>query len=110
VSIHIGDIVAEWPDAMWGIFAVVLARPLMVTLLAPVSALLGRPLSRTWQQAITLAGMRGALSMALVLSLPDGFPAKPLLVSMVFSVVLFTVVIQGSLLEPLLRRLGLTDV
>src|SRR5215470_14795402 len=28
VSIHIGDIVAEWPDAMWGIFAVVLARPL----------------------------------------------------------------------------------
>jgi len=108
VSIHIGDIFAEWPDALWGVLAVIIARPLMVRLLAPVSALLGRPLSNTWQNAITLAGMRGALSMALVLSLPDNFMDKSLLVSMVFSVVLFTVVIQGSLLEPLLRMMGLT--
>jgi CPA1 family monovalent cation:H+ antiporter len=108
-SIHIGDIVAEWPDAVWGILAVIIGRPLMVRVLAPVSALLGRPVSKTWQSAITLAGMRGALSMALVLSLPDDFPNKPLLVSMVFSVVLFTVVVQGSLLEPLLRMMGLTD-
>ena len=107
-SIHVRDILAEWPDAIWGILAVVIARPLMVRLLAPVSALLGRPLSRTWQNAITLAGMRGALSMALVLSLPDDFPGKSLLVSMVFSVVLFTIVIQGSLLDPLLRMMGLT--
>jgi CPA1 family monovalent cation:H+ antiporter len=108
-SIHVRDIVGEWPDAMWGIIAIVIGRPLMVRLLAPVSALLGRPLSTAWQNAITLAGMRGALSMALVLSLPDDFPNKSLLVSMVFSVVLFTIVVQGSLLEPLLRAMGLTD-
>lgn len=107
-SIHIRDIISAWPDAMWGILAIVIGRPLMVRLLAPVSALLGRPLSVTWQNAITLAGMRGALSMALVLSLPDDFPNKPLLVSMVFSVVLFTIVVQGSLLEPMLRAMGLT--
>ena len=71
-------------------------------------ALLGRPLSSTWQNAITLAGIRGALSMALVLSLPDDFPSRSLLISMVFSVVLFTVVVQGSLLEPLLRVMRLT--
>jgi CPA1 family monovalent cation:H+ antiporter len=108
-SIHIRDIVGEWPDAMWGVIAIVIGRPLMVRLLAPVSALLGRPLSTSWQNAITLAGMRGALSMALVLSLPDDFPNKSLLVSMVFSVVLFTIVVQGSLLEPLLRAMGLTN-
>ena len=108
-SIHIRDIVGEWPDAMWGIIAIVIGRPLMVRLLAPVSALLGRPLPTTWQNAITLAGMRGALSMALVLSLPDDFQNKSLLVSMVFSVVLFTIVVQGSLLEPILRAMGLTN-
>jgi CPA1 family monovalent cation:H+ antiporter len=107
-SINMRDIIAEWPDAMWGIVAVVVSRPLIVRILAPISGMLGRPLSQTWQNAITLAGMRGALSMALVLSLPDGFPDKSLLVSMVFSVVLFTVVVQGSLLEPLLRMMGLT--
>jgi len=109
-SIHISDIVRAWPYAMWGILAVVIGRPLMVRLLAPASALLGRPLSSTWQHAITAAGMRGALSMALVLSLPDDFPSKSLLVSMVFSVVVFTIVVQGSLLDPLLRLMGLTNV
>jgi CPA1 family monovalent cation:H+ antiporter len=107
-SIHIREILAEWPDALVGIAAVLIGRLLIVRGLAPVSALLGRRLSSTWQNAIALAGMRGALSMALVLSLPDDFPSRPLLISMVFSVVLFTVVVQGSLLEPLLRFMGLT--
>ena len=108
-SIHIRDILAQWPDAVIGVAAVVLGRLLIVRALAPFSALLGRPLSSKWQNAITLAGIRGALSMALVLSLPDDFPERSLLVSMVFSVVLFTVVVQGSLLEPLLRAMGLTE-
>ena len=30
-------------------------------------------------------------------------------ISMVFSVVLFTIVVQGSLLEPILRAMGLTN-
>ena len=107
-SIHISEILAEWPDAAIGLVAVLLGRVIIVRSLAPFSALLGRPLSSTWQNAITLAGIRGALSMALVLSLPDDFPSRSLLISMVFSVVLFTVVVQGSLLEPLLRVMRLT--
>ncbi|MBV8170704.1 MAG: sodium:proton antiporter [Candidatus Eremiobacteraeota bacterium] len=106
-SIDLREIEFGWRDAVWAIVAVILGRVLVVRGLAPVSGWMGRPLSRTWQNAIALAGMRGALSMALVLSLPDTFPDKPLLISMVFSVVLFTVVIQGALLEPLLRMMGL---
>ena len=106
-SIHIREILAEWPDAAIGIVAVLLGRVIIVRSLAPFSALLGRRLSPTWQNAIALAGIRGALSMALVLSLPDDFPGRSLLISMVFSVVLFTVVVQGSLLAPLLRAMGL---
>lgn len=108
-SVKIGDIFAQWPYAFAGIAAVVIGRPITVSALAPVSALLGRPLSRRWQNAITLAGMRGALSVALVLSLPHDYPSRELLVAMVFAVVLFTVVVQGTLLEPLLRAMGLIE-
>lgn len=107
VSIHMADIAAIWPAALLGIAAVMLGRPLIVHLLAPVSALLGRPLKPSWKNAIALAGMRGALSMALALSLPVGYPDRALLVAMVFAVVLFTIVVQGALLEPLLRGMGL---
>ncbi len=106
-SIHMGQIIAEWPDAIFGLAAVLISRPLIVRGLAPVSKLLGRPISSAWQSAITLAGIRGALSMALVLSLPDDYPGRSLLISMVFSVVLFTIVVQGALLEPVFRMLGL---
>ncbi|HME80585.1 MAG TPA: sodium:proton antiporter [Candidatus Eremiobacteraceae bacterium] len=106
-SIDLGALVAAWPYAIWAIAAVLIGRPVIVYGLAPVSALLGRPLPQSWLHAITLSGMRGALSMALVLSLPAGFPDRALLVPMVFSVVLFTIIVQGIALEPLLKRLSL---
>ena len=106
-SIDLGALVAAWPYAIWAIAAVIIGRPVIVYGLAPVSALLGRPIPRPWQHAVALSGMRGALSMALVLSLPSGFPDRALLVPMVFSVVLFTIIVQGIALEPLLKRLNL---
>ncbi len=109
LSIHVGDFVANWPYVLLGVAAVLISRPVMVRALAPFSALLGRPLASHWQNAIAAAGMRGALSMALVLSLPEDFPSRSLLVSMVFAVVLFTIVVQGVLLEPLLRAMGLIE-
>jgi monovalent cation:H+ antiporter, CPA1 family len=109
LSIHVGDFVAEWPYVLLGVASVLISRPVMVRALAPFSALLGCPLTSRWQNAIAAAGMRGALSMALVLSLPEDFPSRSLLVSMVFAVVLFTVVVQGVLLEPLLRAMGLIE-
>ena len=48
-------------------------------------------------------GLHGALSLALALSLPHG-PARALLLSTTFVVVLFSVVVQGLTFPALVRR------
>lgn len=51
-----------------------------------------------------LAGMRGALPLALALSLPDAVPFRPQIIDATFAVVLFTIVVQGAPLELILSR------
>jgi monovalent cation:H+ antiporter, CPA1 family len=52
-----------------------------------------------------LAGMRGALPLALALSLPDTLRFRPQIVDATYAVVLVTIVVQGAPLEVVLRRL-----
>lgn len=60
-----------------------------------------------WRCTVVLAGMRGGLSLALALALPHDLPYREQIVDAVFGVVLFTLVVQGLTLEPLLARLKL---
>ena len=53
------------------------------------------------------AGMRGAVSLAASLALPQSFPHRDLLVFLTFAVIVATLVGQGLTLPPLIRRLGL---
>ena len=52
-----------------------------------------------------LAGMRGALPLALALSLPDTLPFRPQIIDATFAVVLVTIVVQGAPLEVVLKRM-----
>ena len=56
--------------------------------------------------AIFLAGMRGGLPLALALALPETLPGRAIIVDGFFATVLATLVIQGILLEPILRRIS----
>jgi CPA1 family monovalent cation:H+ antiporter len=62
--------------------------------------------SWVWRVTVVFAGMRGALSLALALALPQTLPYRTEIIEAVFGVVLFTLVVQGIALEPLLERLG----
>jgi CPA1 family monovalent cation:H+ antiporter len=55
------------------------------------------------------AGMRGAVSLAAALALPDNFPQRDLVVFITFAVIFATLVLQGLTLAPLIRVLGVTD-
>src|SRR5665811_675666 len=73
------------------------------------SALLRRTRERipwAWSVILTWGGLRGALPMVLVLSLPKGFAHRDLLVSMTFGVVIISILVHGLTMSPLLRRLG----
>ena len=59
-----------------------------------------------WRVTVVFAGLRGGLSLALALALPASLPYRAEIIDAVFGVVLFTLVVQGIALEPLLRRLG----
>ena len=53
---------------------------------------------------LTWAGVRGGISVALALALPDG-SAKPAVLVATYGVVLFSIVVQGSTLAALARRM-----
>ena len=52
---------------------------------------------------MTWAGLRGALSVALALSLPTG-PARNLIVTATYLIAIFSILVQATTVEPLARR------
>lgn len=68
------------------------------------------PLPKRWLPVLTWGGLRGALALAIVLSVPPALLSAGMgeeLVAMTFGVILFSLVGQGLTIYPLLRRLGL---
>ena len=68
----------------------------------PGSEAIGMP----FQTVMYWGGLRGAIALAIVLSLPD-FGYKDTLISLVMGAVLFTLVVQGLSIELLVKFLGL---
>ena len=65
-----------------------------------------------WSHPTVLAwaGMRGVVSLAAALALPAGFPGRDIIVFLAFYAILATLVLQGTTLGPLIRRLGLSEL
>jgi CPA1 family monovalent cation:H+ antiporter len=59
----------------------------------------------TWQHVMVVGNIKGALSMAAVLALPDSVPYKSRLIAIVFGVTFITLVTQALPLPHLLRWL-----
>jgi CPA1 family monovalent cation:H+ antiporter len=96
-----------------GLWAPVLVAVALVTLgraaaIYPLCALFSRsPLKvdMRHQHVLFWGGLRGALALALSLSLPEELPRRDLIVVITFAVVAFSVFAQGLTITPLLRRL-----
>ncbi|MEM8631137.1 MAG: sodium:proton antiporter [Pseudomonadota bacterium] len=54
---------------------------------------------------MTWGGLKGGVSVALVLSMPDS-EWKPIMLACTYMVVIFTIVVQGLTVAPLARKLG----
>lgn len=59
------------------------------------------------QTVIWWGGLRGSVSIALVLSLPAVLPQRQEMIATVFGVVLFTLLFQGLTIKPMLEKFGL---
>ncbi|MEO8575007.1 MAG: Na+/H+ antiporter [Pyrinomonadaceae bacterium] len=65
------------------------------------------PIPFSYQHVLFWGGLRGAISLALALSLPLALPQRDLLRTMTFGVVLFTLLAQGTTMQYLMRWLGI---
>ncbi len=61
----------------------------------------------SWVHVIFWGGLRGSIPIALALGLPLALSGRDDLISIVFGVVLFSLIVQGLTVPLLLRRLGL---
>jgi len=67
------------------------------------------PIPWRWLHVLNWTGLRGAIALALALSLPAALgPQRDLVRVMTFGVVLFTLLVQSTTMKPLLRRLGIS--
>jgi CPA1 family monovalent cation:H+ antiporter len=89
------------------VVAVLISRAVVVYGLSWLFSLGRGRIRRSWQHVLFWGGLRGAISLALALGLPATLPNRDVLLSMTFGVLLFTLMVQGTTIQFLLKRLGL---
>ncbi|SAL22031.1 Na+/H+ antiporter membrane protein [Caballeronia terrestris] len=79
---------------------------------ATYARLTGRGAKRAdWRSAtiVSWAGMRGVVTLAVALSLPEEMPGRDLILFAAFAVILVTVLLQGTTIGPLIRVVNPPD-
>jgi Na+:H+ antiporter len=93
----------------WGVAAVLIGRALVVYGLLGGSSLVAHRLGiaprmpLSWLHVMNWTGLRGAVAIALALSLPADISDRTLLQGTTFGIVLFTVLVQGATAERVMR-------
>ena len=96
----------------WGVVAVLVGRAIVIYgLLGGVARLeeragIGPALPLSWLHVMNWTGLRGAVATVLALSIPVGTPERGLLQGIVFGIVLFTLIVQGTTAERVVRWAG----
>ncbi|WP_211184556.1 cation:proton antiporter [Paenibacillus lemnae] len=98
------DFMDKWGLIAAAIVVVVAARTL--ALYTSLSWL--KDFSGTWKMILNWGGLKGSLSIALALSLPSSFEGREDVLVLTFSVVLFSLLVQGLSIKPLVLKLGLS--
>jgi NhaP-type Na+/H+ or K+/H+ antiporter/uncharacterized protein YaaQ len=108
LAIDLNELIANWQAIGWAILAVLLARAVAIY----GFSLFGREILTKWKHILYWGGLRGAIALALALSLPvqGAFAAERAhLQAMAFGVVLFTLLVQGFSMDWLTRRLKIVE-
>lgn len=99
------DFTDKWLLIVASILIVLAGRTL--ALYASLSFLKNFPAS--WKVVLNWGGLKGSLSIALALSLPASFEGREDILVLTFSIVLFSLLVQGLTIKPLVKKLKLTQ-
>ena len=109
MRVNLGELLASSNILPWVILGMLLSRAIVIYGMIPLSNKLpGRQItSRAYQTVMYWGGLRGAIALAIVLSIP-AFEYSELFIALVMGAVLFTLLVQGLSIEWLVARLGLS--
>jgi CPA1 family monovalent cation:H+ antiporter len=79
--------------------AIFAGRVFSVYPIVALAKLLGERIPESWTKVLAMAGLRGAVSVTLALSLPATFPFRETIVTLIFGVALVSLIPQGELLR-----------
>jgi CPA1 family monovalent cation:H+ antiporter len=106
MQVNLTILLSSWKPIAWAILAILAARLVVVYGLSWLVNRFSEPVPLRWQHVIHWSGLRGAISLALVLSLPAAMgDDRDILQVMAFGVVLFTLLVQSSSMSPLIHWL-----
>jgi CPA1 family monovalent cation:H+ antiporter len=108
-EVHVDALLASAKPILVALAVVVAGRACVVSLVGLVLRATAERIPMSWTAVLTWGGLRGSLSMVLVLGLPADFAHRELLITMTFGVVVLSILLQGLSMAPLLRWLGLTS-
>jgi CPA1 family monovalent cation:H+ antiporter len=101
------SMILNWPIMLLAIGAVLVARAVVIYLFSSWN----RSIPVRMKHVLYWGGLRGGISLALALSIPQAIGSGNLILiqDMTFSVVLFTLLIQGTTMKPFITRLGFIE-
>ncbi len=108
LTIDLRIMLTNWEAILWAILAALVARAVSIY----GFSVFGREVPPKWKHVLFWGGLRGAITLALALSLPETSPlagARSTLQAMAFGIVLFTLLVQGVSTDWLVRRLKLVQ-
>ncbi len=107
-QVRFDSLVSNLPVVGVAIFTVLLTRLIGIFGLGALSnAIANSNLDVPTRTVLWWGGLRGSVSVALALSVPDSYAEKEVIIATVFGVMLFTLLFQGMTTKPLLEKLEL---
>ncbi|MBH8576599.1 sodium:proton antiporter [Nostocaceae cyanobacterium CENA369] len=107
-QIHFVVLGENLPFISIAVGAMILMRAVAIYLLSNLSTAITKSAIALPEQTILWwGGLRGSVSIALALSVPTVLPEREKIIATVFGVVLFTLLVQGLSIKPLLQKLKL---
>jgi CPA1 family monovalent cation:H+ antiporter len=96
------DLTGRWGIIVLSIILVLISRTLAIY----ISTAFVKELSSKDKILLNWGGLKGSLSIALALSLPTSFAGRDDVLLLTFCVVLFSLLVQGLSIQPLVVKLG----
>jgi CPA1 family monovalent cation:H+ antiporter len=100
-------LVQHWPLIAVVIGAAFVIRAAIVYAFTSIWQTRTRLFPSAWRYVLVWGGLRGGVAIALALNLARGIPGREAILASAFGVVVFTLLVQGLSMRPLMRRVGL---